>query len=468
MSAPEERAGRVATARGWAPDMRSMRLAVVAAAVLVIAGGGAFYAATRYAAPSQGGGAFRIAVTEGACDPAEITVPAGSHRFEVVNRTDRPVKWEILDGVMVVAERENITPGLTQTLSATLEPGDYAITCGLLSNPRGTLHVTRSTVAAANTPAGPRLRDFIGPLSEYKVFLAMQGAALTTKVGELQAAIAANDLGKARDAYVAARLPFERIAPAASRYGDLMNRIDPQAAYLAKREADPAFTGFHRIEYGLYAKNSADGLQPVADQLAADAAALKGRLRELSLEPTMLAEGAARTAQQARLGRDRRGQGRLRRDGPCRHRRQSRRNRQDRRAADAGRRGACAAGRGRRERPPRRRPQGSRRAEGKRRCGETPTRGSPARGARSSPRPSARSARRSAGSIRRSPSARRRAYRCTIPRRARERRVRMRGRGRLSSPTGGGCSWASARQRAVFSPAARWPRGRPRRMRMRG
>ena len=296
MSAPEERAGRVATARGWAPDMRSMRLAVVAAAVLVIAGGGAFYAATRYAAPSQGGGAFRIAVTEGACDPAEITVPAGSHRFEVVNRTDRPVEWEILDGVMVVAERENITPGLTQTLSATLEPGDYAITCGLLSNPRGTLHVTRSTVAAANTPAGPRLRDFIGPLSEYKVFLAMQGAALTTKVGELQAAIAANDLGKARDAYVAARLPFERIAPAASRYGDLMNRIDPQAAYLAKREADPAFTGFHRIEYGLYAKNSADGLQPVADQLAADAAALKGRLRELSLEPTMLAEGAARTA----------------------------------------------------------------------------------------------------------------------------------------------------------------------------
>ena len=279
-----------------------MRLAVVAAAILVVAGGGAFYTATRYAAPSQGGGAFRIAVTDRACDPAEITVPAGSHRFEVVNRTDRPVEWEILDGVMVVAERENITPGLTQTLSATLRPGDYAITCGLLSNPRGTLHVTPSTVAAGDTHARPQLRDFIGPLSEYKVFLAMQGAALTKTVGELQAAITANDLGRARDAYVAARLPFERIAPVASRFGDLMNRIDPQAAYLEKREADPAFTGFHRIEYGLYAKNSTGGLQPVADQLAADTAALKGRLRDLSLEPAMLAEGAARAAEKLASG----------------------------------------------------------------------------------------------------------------------------------------------------------------------
>jgi iron uptake system EfeUOB component EfeO/EfeM len=62
------------------------------------------------------------------------------------------VEWEILDGVLVVEERENIAPGLSQVINANLLPGDYAITCGLLSNPRGTLHVTPT----AESDARPR------------------------------------------------------------------------------------------------------------------------------------------------------------------------------------------------------------------------------------------------------------------------------------------------------------------------
>ena len=69
--------------------------------------------------------------------------------------------------------------------------------------------------------------------------------------------------------------------------------MDPLAEYLAEREQDAAFTGFHRIEYGLWSQNTTEGLAPVADRLAADALTLKDRLRNLDVAPADLAANAA-------------------------------------------------------------------------------------------------------------------------------------------------------------------------------
>ncbi|MFP3408472.1 hypothetical protein SB757_28085, partial [Pseudomonas sp. SIMBA_065] len=71
--------------------------------------------------------------------------------------------------MLVVEERENIAPGLSQVINANLLPGDYAITCGLLSNPRGTLHVTPTAESDAQAKAKPSMVAFIGPLSEFRV-----------------------------------------------------------------------------------------------------------------------------------------------------------------------------------------------------------------------------------------------------------------------------------------------------------
>lgn len=53
-------------------------------------------------------------------------------------------------------------------VAADLKPGDYQITCGLLSNARGRLHVGADEVAA---PSKPPLIELIGPIAEYKVYL---------------------------------------------------------------------------------------------------------------------------------------------------------------------------------------------------------------------------------------------------------------------------------------------------------
>src|SRR4051794_33063924 len=59
----------------------------------------------------------------------------------IYGQRENALEWEILDGVMLVDERENIAPGFVQRLLTTLAPGDFAITCGLLGYPRGKLHV---------------------------------------------------------------------------------------------------------------------------------------------------------------------------------------------------------------------------------------------------------------------------------------------------------------------------------------
>lgn len=82
-----------------------------------------------------------VGVTDEACEPMQLTVKRGKTQFLIKNNSARAVEWEILKGVYVVEERENIAPGFSQKLTAKLEPGKYEMTCGLLSNPHGVLIV---------------------------------------------------------------------------------------------------------------------------------------------------------------------------------------------------------------------------------------------------------------------------------------------------------------------------------------
>ncbi|KJV33907.1 hypothetical protein VI06_01230 [Aquitalea magnusonii] len=82
-----------------------------------------------------------VGVNDEACEPMQLTVKRGKTQFLIKNNSARAVEWEILKGVYVVEERENIAPGFSQKLTAKLEPGKYEMTCGLLSNPHGVLIV---------------------------------------------------------------------------------------------------------------------------------------------------------------------------------------------------------------------------------------------------------------------------------------------------------------------------------------
>jgi iron uptake system component EfeO len=267
-----------------------LRWAVAGSVIVMIAAGGLFYYASKMAAAKRQANHDEVLVTihPHSCEPNALTVPAGRASFRIVNRSDRAVEWEILDGVLVIEERENIAPGLSQVINANLLPGDYTITCGLLSNPRGTLHVTPTAASDAAAKARPSMVAFVGPLSEFRVYLSSQGTALIKAVTALDQAIEAGDLSQAQALYLPARTAYQRLAPAAQRLAELDNAINARADYFEKREQDADFSGFHRLEFALFQRRNLEGLAPVAQRLLADVTTLKQQLLAQTLPPDQL------------------------------------------------------------------------------------------------------------------------------------------------------------------------------------
>lgn len=211
---------------------RYVRLAASGSAALLALAAAVFYIAsstTQNGKPTAGA-AIIVAISARQCDPDTLTVPAGHTTFQIVNRSSRKVEWEILDGVMVVEERKNIAPGFTQILSATLAPGEYAISCGLLGNPRGRLIVTPSQRAGA-IAAHPLERAYIGPLSEYRVILTREAKELRHATDALASAGAAGNLPQSRELYIAAHRSYMRLAPVADMFADLAPRMDARLCH---------------------------------------------------------------------------------------------------------------------------------------------------------------------------------------------------------------------------------------------
>lgn len=272
-----------------------VRIGLALAVLLLLAAGGAFYYASRVSDKARHAGAgdkIQVAINAKSCEPNELTVPAGRSVFEIINKSDRTVEWEILDGVMVLEERENIAPGFKQTITAKLAPGEYQITCGLLSNPRGKLTVTATAASEAEKGKLP-LTAFIGALAEYQIYLTTEVAEFQKAVAALSAAIASGNLEAAQAAYGPARAAYARIAPVSEAFSDLDTAINARADYFEKREKDAGFGGLHRIEYGLFEQKSVDGLAAVAGKLEQDATVLKERIRELRISPDRMMAGTA-------------------------------------------------------------------------------------------------------------------------------------------------------------------------------
>jgi iron uptake system component EfeO len=276
-----------------APRINYLAVGAGMLAIIAAAGAGTYFLVAKNEAAEgpKPGDAVAIAVTATACDPNELTVPEGRTTFAITNKSNRAMEWEILQGVMVVEERENIAPGFTQKLTAKLEPGDYEIACGLLTNPRGKLHVT----ALANAPkeVKPSLVDLIGPLAEYKVYVSLEVDDLVDATKDFTDAVKAGDLAKAQTLYAPTRQHYERIEPVAELFSDLDKAIDARADVYEKLEADPGFTGFHRIEYGLFKGKSTEGLTPLADKLMKDVTELQTRVSTLAVPPAKMVGGAA-------------------------------------------------------------------------------------------------------------------------------------------------------------------------------
>ena len=246
---------------------------------------------TAAASGAAAGGVVQIAVNDKACEPMELTVPSGQVEFQIQNNSTRKLEWEILDGVMVVDERENIAPGLRDKMTVTLLPGEYAMTCGLLNNPHGKLTVTDSGFKSAGGEAD--MLKLAEPLAAYKKYVQAEAAELVRKTNAFVAAVKAGKQDEAKAMYADVRSHYERIEPIAELFNELDPAIDAREDHFKNGPKDELFTGFHRLEYALWVEKSVDNVGAVADRLKADVEKLKAEIDVLNFPPSKVVGGAA-------------------------------------------------------------------------------------------------------------------------------------------------------------------------------
>ncbi len=108
-------------------------------------------------------------------------------------------------------------------------------------------------------------------------------ATLRTDVDALRSDLASSDLSSARRDWLAAQLDWERVGASYDSFGALGIAVDGLPDGLPGGVSDPAFTGLHRLEYGLWHDQSAATLLPIADRLVTDVAAVSAHLSDPDL-----------------------------------------------------------------------------------------------------------------------------------------------------------------------------------------
>jgi iron uptake system component EfeO len=262
------------------PRLSRRGAAGVTAALLAVALG-----ACGWADGAAGAKTIKVALTDAGCEPATINAAPGATTFAVANGgTSKVSEFEILDGKRIVGEVENIVAGLDGRFTLNLKPGEYTTAC-----PGGSTSATGRLIVKGAAPAQAANAQLDAATRGYTSYVETQAAELKKRVAAFAAAVKAGDTAKAKALFASARAPYETIEPVAESFGDLDPEIDARINDVAKGDT---WTGFHRIEQGLWQKGSTAGLSPYADKLVKDVNRLVSKVQGLEYEPEELANGA--------------------------------------------------------------------------------------------------------------------------------------------------------------------------------
>jgi iron uptake system component EfeO len=259
-------------------------------------------------APAQDGGSIAVSSTKDACKVSASEAPSGNLTFSVKNDGDQVTEFYLLaeDGLRIVAEAENIAPGITRNLVVNAPAGKYTTACKPALQGDGVRAAFTVTDSGKPVTADANLRKLSdAAVTQYTAYVKDQTEQLVAGTKAFAAAFAAGDAAKARSLYAATRMHWERIEPVAESFGDLDPKLDLREADL---EPGEKWTGWHRAEKDLFAPA---GYKPMAaperaalsKQLVADTEDLYQRTRTVSLTADKLGNGAKELLDEVATGK---------------------------------------------------------------------------------------------------------------------------------------------------------------------
>ncbi|MGW2215705.1 iron uptake system protein EfeO [Nonomuraea sp. NPDC001684] len=237
--------------------------------------------------PAAAPGKITVAASDTECKVAAAEIAAGTSTFTITNGGSKVTEFYVYaPGDRVMAEVENIVPGLTRELVAELPAGAYETVCKPGMVGKGIRNALKVTGEHKALTSDAQLADAV---ASYKRYIKAQSDTLLVKTQEFVDAVKAGEIDKAKELYPVSRTYWERIEPVAEIFGDLDPAIDAREADLADGEE---WTGFHRIEKDLWIKKDISKDGPVADKLIADVKTIVQKSNAAELTPLNLANGA--------------------------------------------------------------------------------------------------------------------------------------------------------------------------------
>ncbi len=249
-------------------------------------------------AASGSPGKIAVAASDTACEVPVTEVTAGTTTFTITNGGSKVTEFYVLAaGDRIMAEVENIVPGLTRELIAELPAGTYETACKPGMVGKGIRNPLKVTGEHKPLTADAQLAAAV---TGYKRYIKTQSDTLLVKTQEFVDAVKAGKIDEAKALYPVARTYWERIEPVAEIFGDLDPAIDAREADLAEGEK---WTGFHRIEKDLWIHKDVSEDGPIADKLIADVKTIVGKANAAELTPLNLANGAKELLDEVATGK---------------------------------------------------------------------------------------------------------------------------------------------------------------------
>ena len=239
-----------------------------------------------------------IALSESSCGTGWTNPEAGAQTFNLTNNGHNTAEVFLINpgDNAVFAEIENLAPGTTRPLTATLSGGSYAFRCAFtdgtaLSSKTYTIGGGASGGSTGFAPVSDQ--DLQQPVADYRAYVQQNLPVLLADSRRLAADLAAPDPTGAAPAaaktdWLTAHLDYASLGAAYGTFADFDAKIDGRATGLQGGVNDPSWTGFHRIEYGLWHDQSAAVLKPLGDQLVADVQGLIKAFPGQSTDPNDL------------------------------------------------------------------------------------------------------------------------------------------------------------------------------------
>jgi iron uptake system component EfeO len=274
-------------------------LQAAGAAVLLVAVGGTVVSLLPSGHPAAAAPEYpglpltTVQVSSGDCGSGWTSPRTGLQVFQMRNTSSSSAEVYLRNAATgaVLGEVESLAAGTASPMVVRLGSGTYQFSC--LPDDADAVQGPEVKVSGPGGTGGPAVlpvtqQDLIAPTLAYQQWVAGQLPGLVSAVDTLRAAITRADLAAARAAWLPAHLRYERLGAAYGAFGDADQAINGTTAGLAGGLSDPAFTGFHRLEYGLWHGESAASLAGQAATLDSDVRGLWQSWSQVRMDPQVL------------------------------------------------------------------------------------------------------------------------------------------------------------------------------------